>query len=125
MASKSRDGLARPHAAEKTCCAALICKFEGICILKRSKVEPFLDHRGLARFNYSVQRGQVQTAGISGRQDVYSCIPAPGKKAVSMGWGSGGQALLSITLWLFLSSFVLLKVGPLAGPIFPAVLCMG
>lgn len=56
---------------------------KGIYILKHSKVEPRLDHRGSDRFNYSVRRGQVQTGGISGRQDAYSCIPAPGKE-VSM-----------------------------------------
>lgn len=81
VASKSGHGLAQPHAAERTHCAPVMFVFKGIYILKHSEVEPHLDHRGSSRFNYSVQWGWAQTAGSSGRQDVNSCIPAPGKKA--------------------------------------------
>lgn len=102
-----------------------MCMLKGIYILKHSKVEPLLDHRGSARFNYRVWWRWVQRAGISGRQDVYSCTPALRKAALGMSWGSGGWTLPSVTLWLFLSPFVLLKAGFLARPVFPAMPHMG
>lgn len=71
----------------------VMCMLKGIYVLKHNKVEPCLDHRGLPRFNYNVQWGQGQTAGISGRQDVYSCILCWGRKEwVGMGGQEDGQS---------------------------------
>lgn len=81
MALAPWDSLAQPCAAERARCAAVVCVLQEIDILKRSKVDPHLAHRGSARFNYSVQQGWVQTAVTSEREHGYSCVPVPAKKA--------------------------------------------
>lgn len=68
---------------------------QGECVLKPKEVEPPIDHRGLSRFNYSVQWGQCKPAG--GRQDVYSCVYTLWGKNRGKKWG---WTLPSIPLWL-------------------------
>lgn len=61
-------------------CAALVRVLKGIWVLKHREVEPPLDHRGSGGFDYSTRWAQHQLAGMSARQDAYSCPHAAGRK---------------------------------------------